>query len=70
MDDGSFAIALVFLEVRVVSGILGMDASVTAGETIVWMCNVFSLLFADLILQLQELLRSRSAATRTQPATR
>jgi hypothetical protein len=47
-----------------------MDASVTAGETIVWMCNVFSLLFADLILQLQELLRSRSAATRTQPATR
>jgi hypothetical protein len=34
------------------------------------MCNVFSLLFADLILQLQELLRSRSAATRTQRATR
>jgi uncharacterized membrane protein YozB (DUF420 family) len=67
----SSAIALVFLEVRVISGVLGFDDSVSAVEPIVWMCNIFSLFFADLILQLQELLRPRSlAASRTQPATR
>jgi len=56
----SFAVALVFLEVRVVSGVTGWEnlgPSVT--ETIVWCCIAFSLLFADIVLQWQELLRSR-----------
>ncbi|HEY6130089.1 MAG TPA: DUF2306 domain-containing protein [Candidatus Acidoferrum sp.] len=60
----SFAIALVFLEVRVVSGLMGLDNSLSGIETIVWMCNVFALLFADIILQLQESLRTRSATAR------
>src|SRR5215475_13065430 len=41
----SYAVAIVFLEVRFASGILGYDDSVSAGETIVWMCVAFSLLF-------------------------
>jgi uncharacterized membrane protein len=58
----SFAVALVFLEVRVVGGLTGWDKSPAAIETIVWSCLAFSLLSADIVLQLQELLRSRPAA--------
>ncbi len=58
----SFAVALVFLEVRVVGGITGWDKSPAAIETIVWSCLAFSLLSADIVLQVQELLRSRPAA--------
>ena len=58
----SFAVALVFLEVRVVGGITGWDKSPAAIETIVWSCLAFSLLSADIVLQMQELRRSRPAA--------
>ena len=33
----SYAVALVFFEVRLISGILGLDDSETASETIVWL---------------------------------
>ena len=62
----SFAVAIVFLEVRVVSGVFGFDDSSTAGETIVWMCVAFSLLFADFVLQWQDLRRPRPAAASVQ----
>jgi uncharacterized membrane protein len=58
----SFAIALVFLEVRVISGLGGWDASPTATETIVWMCVAFSIPAADIALQVQEWWRSRPKA--------
>jgi len=58
----SFAVALVFLEVRVVGGITGWDKSPAAIETIVWICLAFSLLSADIVLQVQELRGSRPAA--------
>jgi len=51
----SFAVALVFLEVRVIGGVAGwesLDAHVN--ETIVWVCLAFSILAADLVLQWQE----------------
>lgn len=57
----SFAVALVFLEVRVIGGVAGwesLDAHVN--ETIVWVCLAFSILSADLVLQWQELGRQRS----------
>jgi uncharacterized membrane protein len=57
----SFAVALVFLEVRVVGGITGWDKSPAAIETIVWSCLAFSLMSADIVLQVQELRRSRPA---------
>jgi uncharacterized membrane protein len=66
----SFAVALVFLEVRVVLGVTGLE-KVGGGafdETVVWACVAFSLLFADVVLQVQELLRARPAPARAQTA--
>lgn len=65
----SFAVALVFLEVRVVQGVTGWEKlGLAATETIVWSCLAFSLLAADIILQVQELRRSRPAQSRVQAA--
>ena len=48
----SFAVALVFLEVRVIGGLTGLENLDTqANETIVWACLAFSILSADLALQ-------------------
>jgi uncharacterized membrane protein len=56
----SFAVAIVFLEVRVVLGITGWERlGPSVVETVVWMCVAFSLLFADFVLQWQDLSRSR-----------
>ncbi|MGH9514942.1 MAG: DUF2306 domain-containing protein [Terriglobales bacterium] len=63
----SFAVALVFLEVRVVQGVTGWEnLGIAATETIVWSCLAFSLLSADIVLQVQELWRSRPAPARSQ----
>jgi len=52
----SFAVALVFLEVRVIGGLGGWEnLDVHANETIVWACLAFSILSADLVLQWQKL---------------
>jgi hypothetical protein len=59
----SYAVALVFLEVRVIAGVTGwknLGDAVT--ETIVWVCLGFSLLLAAIVLQLQELRRARPIA--------
>jgi uncharacterized membrane protein len=56
----SFAVALIFLEVRVIMGVTGWERlGPSAVETVVWMCNVFAILIADLIMQAQEMLRAR-----------
>ena len=58
----SFAVALVFLEVRVIGGLGGWgDLDVHANETIVWFCLAFSILAADLVLHWQQLRRSLSS---------
>jgi uncharacterized membrane protein len=54
----SFAVAIVFLEVRVVQGLTGWAAT----EAIVWACLAFAILSADIVLQVQELRRSRPIA--------
>jgi uncharacterized membrane protein len=65
----SFAVALVFVEVRVIAGITGWERLGTpAIETIVWSCLAFSILSADIVLQLQELRLSRPAVRKTQIA--
>ena len=57
----SFAVALVFLEVRAIGGLGGWEnLDAHANETIVWACLAFSILSADIILQCQELGRLRS----------
>jgi len=58
----SFGVAIVFLEVRVILGVTGWERlGVAVTETVVWVCLAFSLLAADVVLQWQELARSRSA---------
>jgi hypothetical protein len=64
----SFAVALVFLEVRVIGGLTGWE-SPAATETIVWSCLAFALLAADIVLQLQESRRTRSGMAKAQAAS-
>ena len=65
----SYAVALVFFEVRLISGVFGLDdAGPAVAELIVWICLAFSLLLADVALQVQESLRRASARARVQPS--
>ena len=60
----SFAVALVFLEVRVIGGVTGWEnLGDRTNETIVWVCLAFSILAADLVLQCQELDRQRRSVS-------
>jgi uncharacterized membrane protein len=60
----SYAVALVFFEVRLISGILGLDDDLAASETIVWTCLALSIPMADVVLQLQDSWRTRASAAR------
>ena len=59
----SYAVALVFFEVRLISGVLGLDDSNAAGEVIIWICLVMAIPMADVVLQLQEVWRVRPQAS-------
>jgi uncharacterized membrane protein len=64
----SFAVALVFLEGRVVGGVTGWEnLGNHIDETIVWACLAFSILSADLVLQWQELRRRHDLYPTTSP---
>jgi len=64
----SFAVALVFVEGRVIGGVTGWEnLDIHVSETIVWVCLAFSVLSADLVLQWQESRRSRPAAIGSYP---
>ena len=66
----SFAVALVFLDVRVIGGVGAWDnLDAHANETIVWTCLAFSILSADLVLQWQQLGPSPSVVRRHSPAS-
>jgi uncharacterized membrane protein len=61
----SYSVALVFIEVRVISGLLNLDdAGFAVGELIVWICLAFSIPLADVVLQVQEPLRRAPVAAR------
>jgi uncharacterized membrane protein len=51
----SYAVAIVFLEVRVVSGLFGWDNNLPMTETVVWSCIAMSLLFADVVIHWQDM---------------
>jgi uncharacterized membrane protein len=59
----SFAVAIVFLEVRVIAGVTGWKSE-SAIETTVWMCVAFSLLFADMVLQWRDFSPARTVPAR------
>lgn len=54
----SFACALIFLEVRVIDGVFVMQNKFD--EIIVWCCVAAAVPLADLVLQIQEMLRRRA----------
>jgi uncharacterized membrane protein len=58
----SFACALIFLEVRVTCGLLGLDGNMPATEIVVWTYVGLALLFADIALQIQESVRAKPVA--------
>jgi uncharacterized membrane protein len=61
----SFAVAIVFLEVRVVGGVTGWDRlGPHAIETMVWCCLAFAVLSADIVLQWPDFRRRRSPAAK------
>ena len=62
----SLAVALVFLEVRVILGVTGWEKlGPAAVEATVWVCVAFAVLAADIVIQSQELRRSRPAPAKT-----
>ena len=63
----SYAVALVFLEVRVIMGLTGADSPFDwhVVETIVWSCTASSLLIADIVNQLYDTHLARVATRRS-----
>ena len=57
----SFACAMIFIEVRVIEGIFHWDQYI---DIIVWSCVAAAVPLADLVLYLEELLRSRAHAAK------
>jgi uncharacterized membrane protein len=55
----SYACAIIFLEVRVIQGVFNLEAHT---EIIVWFCVAAAFPLADLVLYLQEMLRTRASA--------
>jgi uncharacterized membrane protein len=56
----SYAVAIVFLEVRVILGVTGWERlGPRVVETVVWFCVAFAVLFGDIAVQWQEMWRSR-----------
>ncbi len=60
----SYAVALVFLEVRVISGVLGLDDNLAASEVIVWICVIFAVPLADIVLNWREFKRAKITQTK------
>jgi uncharacterized membrane protein len=59
----SFACAIIFLEVRFIQGVFNLDFKYI--EIIVWSCVAAAVPLADLVLHIQETLRTRAANAKT-----
>jgi uncharacterized membrane protein len=67
----SCAVALVFLEVRVILGVTGWERlGIAVTETVVWVCIGLSILLADAVLQWQELRSTRPIFAKAHSASR
>ena len=56
---------LIFIEARVIFGLIGPHSRAVS-EAIVWACTASSIFIADLVLQVQELLRTRRVPVKAQ----
>jgi uncharacterized membrane protein len=61
----SLAMALVFLEVRVIGGPTGWESTPATDEVVVWVCVALGYPLADIALQIQALLLARSKPLKT-----
>jgi uncharacterized membrane protein len=59
---------LIFLEARVIFTLAGVTTPFQA-ETVVWICTACSIFVADIVLQFQEMLRTRPVAAKKKIAT-
>jgi uncharacterized membrane protein len=66
----SYAVAIVFLEVRVIAGLGGWDGNIVIGETIIWVCLALSLLLADIAIHWRDLRPTRLVAAKATPVVR
>jgi uncharacterized membrane protein len=66
----SYAVAVVFLENRVILGVTGWENVPEIGDIVVWTTVALSLLVADVVLQIQELQRTRALPSRASAARR
>lgn len=66
----SYAVALVFFEVRVILGVTGWDQppNIEINEAVVWTCMAFSLLIGDLANQWYELPSARPRSSKAREA--
>jgi uncharacterized membrane protein len=60
----SFACALIFLEVRFISGVFNLDDVSGVAEIIVWSCVAAAVPLADLVVYWQEIIRTRSVSAK------
>jgi uncharacterized membrane protein len=58
----SFAMAMVFFEVRVIGGLTGWDDTPATDEIVVWTCVALGYPVADTVLQIERWLQSRKRA--------
>jgi uncharacterized membrane protein len=71
MTRSLFAGPLVFLTVRVILGLTGLEKlGPSMIETVVWICVACAVPVADIVLQCEESLRSRSTKVATQVSAR
>jgi uncharacterized membrane protein len=63
----SYAVAVIFLEVRVIGGLSGWDDNNAVTETIIWVCLGLALLFADIAIQWADIRPARRVAARAVP---
>lgn len=66
----SYAVALTFLQIRLILGLTGLDQPFnwTTTEVVVWTCVALSILIGDLANQLYDLASARPRLARTQRA--
>jgi len=60
----SFAMALVFLEVRVIAGLMGWDDPPAVNEIVVWACVALGYPLADTALEIERRLAARARGAR------
>lgn len=66
----SLAMALIFLEVRVIGGLTGWENTPSSDTVVVWVCVALGYPLADVVLQIEDFLRSRVRMAASEDSSR